>query len=218
MRSLGKADRITARKWRSLDWRDPRTDLVNLGRTAAEFERHGISLTHDDLRRRELKGHLERKQAALFAYFVSHAILKVPIAYARLRPKTTIASYGGRKPARKRERAITPAYSSRRSYLRTSTPTRQSNPNSLSSGSIRPRARRSSRCTSSRRDRSLGQRSPSPQPRSPRCGYTDRSPLTNLVGSSTATCSTDPRALRYPGRPLTRDSVERTGAFATQAT
>jgi len=84
MRDLGKADRITARKWRSLDWRDPRTDLVNLGRRAAEFERRGISVTHDDLRQRELKPHLERKQAALFAYFVSHAILKLPMAYAMI--------------------------------------------------------------------------------------------------------------------------------------
>lgn len=84
MRNLGKADRITARKWRALDWRDPRADLVNLGLAAGQFERRGISVTHDDLRRRELKAHLERKQAALFAYSVSHAILKVPIAYAMM--------------------------------------------------------------------------------------------------------------------------------------
>jgi hypothetical protein len=82
MRNLGKVDRITARKWRSFEWRDPRSDLVNLGLAAAEFKRRGISVTHDDLRQRELKAHLERKQAALFAYLVSHAILKVPIAYA----------------------------------------------------------------------------------------------------------------------------------------
>lgn len=84
MRNLGKADRITARKWRSLNWRDPRADLVNLGIAAGEFERRGVSVTHDDLRRRELKAHLERKQAALFANFVSHAILKAPIAYAMI--------------------------------------------------------------------------------------------------------------------------------------
>lgn len=84
MRNLGKADRIAARKWRSLDWHSPRADLVKLGLAAAEFERRGISVTHDDLRQREFKAHLERKQAALFAYFVSEAILKVPIAYAMI--------------------------------------------------------------------------------------------------------------------------------------
>lgn len=84
MRNLGKVDRITARKWGSLDWRDPCTDLVRLGLAAAEFERRRISVTHDNLRRRELRPHLERKQAALFAYFVSEAILNVPIAYAMI--------------------------------------------------------------------------------------------------------------------------------------
>jgi hypothetical protein len=84
MRDLGKADRITARKWRSLEYRNPRADLVNLGRAAAELERRGIPMTHDDLRKRELKDHLECKQAALFAYFVSHAILEAPIAYAMI--------------------------------------------------------------------------------------------------------------------------------------
>jgi hypothetical protein len=82
MRPLGKADRITGRKWRSLEWRDPRTDLVSLGRTAAELEQRGITVTNDDLRQRALKAHLERKQGALFAHFVSYAILKAPIAYA----------------------------------------------------------------------------------------------------------------------------------------
>jgi hypothetical protein len=84
MRELGKADRITTRKWRSLEWRNPRADLVNLGLKTAEFSRRGILVTHDDLRRRELKSHLERKQAALFAYSVSHAILRAPIAYAMI--------------------------------------------------------------------------------------------------------------------------------------
>lgn len=82
MRALGKLDRITARKWRLLEWRDPCADLVNLGRSAAEFEQRGIVVTHDDLRQRELKAYLERKQGALFAHFVSYAILKAPIAYA----------------------------------------------------------------------------------------------------------------------------------------
>jgi len=82
MRELGKADRIAARKWSKLDWRDPRADLVNLGRLHAELLRDGISVTHDDLRRHELKQHLERKQGALFAHFVGQTFLKAPIAYA----------------------------------------------------------------------------------------------------------------------------------------
>jgi hypothetical protein len=84
MRDLGKADRITGRKWQSLEWRNPRADLVRLGLAAAELERRGMPFTHDDLRQRELKAHLERKQAALFAHFVSDAILKEPIAYAMI--------------------------------------------------------------------------------------------------------------------------------------
>lgn len=84
MYSLGKVDRITARKWRALDWHNPCADLVKLGLAAGEFERRGIPFTHDDLRRREFKAYLERKQAALFAYFVSDAILKIPIAYAMI--------------------------------------------------------------------------------------------------------------------------------------
>jgi hypothetical protein len=82
VRDLGKADRITGRKWQALPWRDPRRDLVNLGRAQADFLERGISVTHDDLRQHGLKPHLERKQGALFAHFVSHAILKAPIAYA----------------------------------------------------------------------------------------------------------------------------------------
>jgi hypothetical protein len=84
MRELGKADRITGRKWRALPWRDPRADLVNLGRAQAELVRRGISVTHDDLRQHALKPFLENKQAALFAHFVGEAVLKAPIAYAMI--------------------------------------------------------------------------------------------------------------------------------------
>ena len=84
MRELGKADRITVRKWRALPWRDPRADLVNLGRAHAELLRRGMPVTHDDLRRHELKPYLEGKQAALFAHFVGEAILQAPIAYAMI--------------------------------------------------------------------------------------------------------------------------------------
>ena len=54
MCDLGTPDRITARKWRALRWRDPRTDLVNLGRAHAELARRGIFVTHDDLRQHGL--------------------------------------------------------------------------------------------------------------------------------------------------------------------
>lgn len=75
-------DRITHRKWRALDWRDPRTDLVNLGLLQGRLVQQGINPTTDDLRTREFKKYLELKQAALFAYFISHSVIKVPIAYA----------------------------------------------------------------------------------------------------------------------------------------
>lgn len=75
-------DRITYRKWRLLKWRDPRTDLINLGKLYGQLLQQGIEATTDDLRARELKKYLEQKQAALFAYFISQARLQSPIAYA----------------------------------------------------------------------------------------------------------------------------------------
>lgn len=82
MRDLGKADRITGRKWRALAWRDPRADLVNLGNAHTDLLRQGISVAHDDLRVRGWRHYLYSKQAALFAHLISEAILKAPIAYA----------------------------------------------------------------------------------------------------------------------------------------
>lgn len=81
-RCMKPDDRITFRKWRSLSWRDPRTDLVELGKLYGQLLKQGIEATTDDLRARELKKYLEQKQAALFAYFISQSRLKSPIAYA----------------------------------------------------------------------------------------------------------------------------------------
>jgi hypothetical protein len=77
-----QVDRITARTWRNLEWRNPREDLVRLGILAGDLQRKGIPATHDDLRARDLRPYLERKQAALFAYFISAAVTKAPIEYA----------------------------------------------------------------------------------------------------------------------------------------
>ena len=82
MRALGKADRIALRKWRSLQWRDPCADLVALGLLQGDLTRQGLDPKHDDLRARELRQYLEQKQAALFSYFCSHAILKDRVEYA----------------------------------------------------------------------------------------------------------------------------------------
>lgn len=62
----------------------PRTDLVNLGKLHDRLLRQGVEATTDDLRSRELKKYLEQKQAALFAYFIGHSVLKVPIVYAMI--------------------------------------------------------------------------------------------------------------------------------------
>jgi len=75
-------DRITARKWRSLSWRNPREDLVRLGAFTAQMQRNGVFPTHDDLRDKELKCFLEAKQGALFAHFIGEVVVKLPIAYA----------------------------------------------------------------------------------------------------------------------------------------
>jgi hypothetical protein len=79
-------DRITHRRWRDLEYRDPRTDLVNFGKLHSELLRQGLCATVDNLRSRTLKElkYLEQRQAALFAYFISYAILKKPIAYAMI--------------------------------------------------------------------------------------------------------------------------------------
>jgi hypothetical protein len=79
---LGKGDRIALRKWRSLQWRDPCADLVALGLLQGNLIRQGFDPKHDDLRARELREYLEQKQAALFSYFCSHAILKDRVEYA----------------------------------------------------------------------------------------------------------------------------------------
>ena len=75
-------DQITYRKWRLLKWRDPRTDLINLGKRYDQLLQQGIEATTDDLRTRDLRKYLEQIQAALFAYFISQSRLKSPIAYA----------------------------------------------------------------------------------------------------------------------------------------
>jgi hypothetical protein len=71
-----------ARKWRGLNWRDPRADLVRLGLLESHLQRQGTLVTHDDLRRRELRELLYLKQAALFSHMVSQAIVKAPVRYA----------------------------------------------------------------------------------------------------------------------------------------
>ena len=38
----------------------------------------------DDLRVREFRKYIERRQAAVFAYLISHSVIKVPIAYAMI--------------------------------------------------------------------------------------------------------------------------------------
>lgn len=73
---------VTRRIWRTLDWHDPRTDLVQLGKLQARLTREGNPPTLDDLRNRDLRKYLEFRQAALFAYFISHSVLRTPIAYA----------------------------------------------------------------------------------------------------------------------------------------
>jgi hypothetical protein len=75
-------DKITWRKWRDLDWRHPQLDLYNLGKLQADLEAKGFHPTTDDLRQRELKAFLERKQAALFSFFISYSVLRAPILYA----------------------------------------------------------------------------------------------------------------------------------------
>jgi hypothetical protein len=75
-------DRATRSMWRSLNWRDPRTDLVELGKLHGRLVKEGHQPEVDHLRNHELQQYLEQRQAALFAHFVSEAILKAPIAYA----------------------------------------------------------------------------------------------------------------------------------------
>jgi len=79
---MNRPNEITARRWRSLDWRDPKTDLINLGKIQLQLaESTGITPKVADLRERELRKYLEWRQAALFAYFVSYAVVGEPIAY-----------------------------------------------------------------------------------------------------------------------------------------
>jgi len=82
MRALGIAGRMTAREWKTLKWRNPRADLVAIGRLEAELQRLGTPMRHDDLRQRDLRELLYIKQAALFSHLVSTAIIKAPVAYA----------------------------------------------------------------------------------------------------------------------------------------
>ena len=70
-------NQITRRKWQALKWRDPRTDLVALGRLQGRLR----CAKFEDLRDRDLKSAREPLQAALFCYFISYA-LKTRIEYA----------------------------------------------------------------------------------------------------------------------------------------
>lgn len=70
------------RKWCELEWRDPRIDLINLGKLQTQLEGGGIRPAVANLRERELRRYLEWRQAALFSYFVSNAVLNVPVAYS----------------------------------------------------------------------------------------------------------------------------------------
>lgn len=75
-------DKIQWRKWSALEWRNPQLDLYALGILQAKLEATGIFPTTDSLRQRQMREHLERKQAALFAFFVSHSVLRSPVQYA----------------------------------------------------------------------------------------------------------------------------------------
>jgi hypothetical protein len=75
-------NRIRLRGWKQLCFRDPRTDLVELAKLQAQMDKGGTSPVTDDLRVRELRKFLEYRQAALFAYFVGHSVLKTLVAYA----------------------------------------------------------------------------------------------------------------------------------------
>lgn len=80
--SMKPINNITLRKWRTLNWRDPRTDLVQLGKLQARITQEGNPSTLEDLRNHDLEKYLEFRQAALFAYFIGHSVLRTPIAYA----------------------------------------------------------------------------------------------------------------------------------------
>lgn len=75
-------DNITLRKWSKLNYRDPKTDLINLGRLQGQMDKFEGSPTVANLRRRDLRRYLEWRQAALFSYLMSTAVLDCPIAYA----------------------------------------------------------------------------------------------------------------------------------------
>jgi hypothetical protein len=79
---MHKPSKMLIRKFRGLEWWDPRSDLVALARLMGRFKQQGVELLHDYLREKSIKKHLEYKQAALFSYFISTAITKAPIAYA----------------------------------------------------------------------------------------------------------------------------------------
>lgn len=74
--------KLTLRKWRKLPWRDPHTDLYNLGLLQGRLAGAGISPTVANLRKRDLRKYLEWRQAALFSHFISEAVLKIPVAYS----------------------------------------------------------------------------------------------------------------------------------------
>lgn len=73
--------RVTLRQWATLAYRDPRTDLINLGRLQGAMERTGHKPMLSDLRNHQFKGHLENRQAALFAHLVSALLLREPVEY-----------------------------------------------------------------------------------------------------------------------------------------
>jgi hypothetical protein len=74
-------DKVAFRKWSKLKWRDPQTDLYNLGRLQAQLAESGLSPTVADLRKRDLRQYLEWRQAALFSHCISEGVLGVPVAY-----------------------------------------------------------------------------------------------------------------------------------------
>jgi len=75
-------DAIRRRRWDTLSYRDPKVDLINLGKLQARLAKeHGISPTVANLRDRDLRQYLEWRQAALFCYLVATASGIPSLAY-----------------------------------------------------------------------------------------------------------------------------------------
>lgn len=75
-------DPIRRRRWDGFSYRDPKVDLINLGKLQARIAKAtGISPTVADLRTRDLRQYLEWRQAALFCYLIATASGIPSLAY-----------------------------------------------------------------------------------------------------------------------------------------